>query len=41
VVYDDFKVQLTHTGNERLLGLIVETHAERGIFFGQLVEGHA
>ncbi len=37
-VDDDFQVQLAHAGNQRLPGIDIGVHAERGIFLRQLAE---
>ena len=37
-VDDDIEVQLTHTGYNRLAGLFVCPHAERGIFLSELTQ---
>src|SRR4249919_679060 len=38
-VNEDFQVQLAHAGDDRLAGLFVGTHAERGIFLRQAAQG--
>src|SRR5690606_13254343 len=40
-VNDDLQVQLAHTGDDGLTGLLVGTHAERRVFLRQAVEGDA
>ena len=37
-VDDNFQVQLAHSGNQRLAGIVIRVHAERGIFLRQLGE---
>ncbi len=38
-VDQDFQVQLAHAADQRLAGLVIDAHAESGIFFGQPAEG--
>src|SRR5690606_24432360 len=40
-VDDNFEVKLTHTGNNRLSGLFIDTNREGRIFFSQPTEGIA
>src|SRR5712675_1097629 len=40
-VDDDFEVQLTHAGNQRLPGIRFSGHAERGIFLREALHSHA
>ena len=37
-VADDFQVQLTHAGDDRLAGIFVGVNTERRIFFGEALE---
>src|SRR5882762_6835938 len=38
---DDLEVQLAHAADDRLRGFGIGVHAERGVFFRQLGQGHA
>ncbi len=40
-VDDDIEVELTHTGDNGLAGLLVSLHAECRVFFGELLEAYA
>src|SRR5205809_4178426 len=40
-VHDDLEVQLAHPGDDRLVRLRVGVHAEGGVLFGELRQGHA
>jgi hypothetical protein len=40
-VHDDFQVQFAHPGNQRLSGVRLRGHPERGVFLRQPLQRHA
>src|SRR3989339_99883 len=38
---NDIQVQLSHTGNDDLVGFLIRAHAEGWIFLGKFIERHA